>query len=138
MYFLYVLGQMLEPAVGRVKFGVLYFVSLLCGSFGALLLNPNSVTVGASGAVFGLMGGAVIALRARGVNPFDTGLGMVILLNLGITFIIPGISIGGHVGGLAGGLVAGYILFDLGERVKSQVIPLLACAGSRPRRSWAP
>ena len=127
MYFLYVLGQQLEPAAGRVRFAVLYFTSMLTGSFGALLLEPDSFTVGASGAVFGLMGGAVVALRARGINPMESGLGMVILLNLGITFIIPGISIGGHLGGLAGGLIAGYLLFEVGERRRADILALGGC-----------
>jgi membrane associated rhomboid family serine protease len=61
------------------------------------------VTVGASGAVFGLMGAGVVALRARGFDPMQSGLGVTLLLNLAITFLIPGISIGGHVGGLIGG-----------------------------------
>jgi membrane associated rhomboid family serine protease len=128
MYFLYVLGMQLEPAVGKARFAVLYFTSLLCGSFGALLLSPDTFTVGASGAVFGLMGGAVIALRARGINPRDTGLVMLIVLNLGITFIIPGISIGGHLGGLIGGAVAGFFLFEIGERMGRDVIAYIGCA----------
>ena len=56
MLSLYILGGLLEPAVGRLRFGLIYFVSLLAGSFGALLLEPTSPTVGASGAIFGLMG----------------------------------------------------------------------------------
>jgi membrane associated rhomboid family serine protease len=128
MYFLYVIGTQLEPAVGRVRFAVLYFVSLLAGSFGALLFAPDSVTVGASGAVFGLMGGAIVALRARGISPMQSGLGWILILNLGITFLIPGISIGGHLGGLAGGLIAGYLLFDVGERRRAELPALAACA----------
>ncbi len=116
MYALYILGGLLEPAVGRLRFGLIYFVSLLTGSFGALLLSPNGVTVGASGAIFGLMGAAFILMRAQGVNPMDTGLGFFILLNLGITFLIPGISIGGHIGGLVGGALAGLVLFQLRDR----------------------
>ena len=127
MYFLYVLGQQLEASAGRVRFATLYLTSLLTGSLGALLLSPHSVTVGASGAVFGLMGGAVVALRARGINPMESGLGMVILLNLGITFIIPGIAIGGHLGGLAGGLIAGYLLFVVGERRRGEMLALGGC-----------
>ena len=76
------------------------------------------MTLGASGAVFGLMGAAVIVMRARGINPMESGIGMLILLNLGITFLVPGISIGGHVGGLIGGGLAAYVLFDLGDRVR--------------------
>src|SRR3954447_15617868 len=60
MYALYILGQMLEPAIGRLRFGLIYAVSLICGSFGALLISPNALTAGASGAVFGLMGAAVL------------------------------------------------------------------------------
>src|SRR4051794_2977549 len=70
MYALYILGSMLEPAIGRVRFALLYFVSLLCGSFGALLLTPDKPTVGASGAVFGLMAGAIVIMRhPRGDPP---------------------------------------------------------------------
>lgn len=116
MWILYQLGQLLEPALGRLRFGLVYFVAMLCGSFGVLLLSPNDITVGASGAVFGLMGAAVAAFRARGINPFDTGLGAMVLLNLVFTFSIPRISIGGHVGGLIGGFIAGWILLEAGPR----------------------
>ncbi len=119
MFILYILGGMLEPAIGRLRFGVVYFVSLLSGSFGALLLtDPDGVTVGASGAVFGLMGAAFVVMRARGINPMESGIGMLIILNLGITFLVPNISVGGHVGGLAGGALAAYLLYGLGERVR--------------------
>jgi membrane associated rhomboid family serine protease len=114
MYLLYVLGRMIEPVVGHVRFGVVYFFSLLCGSFGALLLSPDVLTVGASGAVFGLMGLAVIVQRSRGINPFDTGIGSLIVLNVVITFAFSGsISVGGHIGGLVGGLVAGWLIVEL-------------------------
>ncbi len=106
MFALYVLGTMLEPAIGRLRFGVIYFVSLLAGSFGALLLQPTAPTVGASGAIFGLMGAAVVVMRNRGINPMESGLGLWIGLNLLITFTIPDISIGGHIGGLLGGALA--------------------------------
>ena len=53
MYILYMLGQMLEPAIGGFRFALIYFVALLAGSFGALLFTPVGLTVGASGAVFG-------------------------------------------------------------------------------------
>ena len=58
MFFLYVMGMMLEPAIGHVNFAALYFTSLLAGSFGALLFSPGCSTVGASGACFGVLGGA--------------------------------------------------------------------------------
>jgi membrane associated rhomboid family serine protease len=128
MYLLYILGTLLEPAIGRTRFLVLYFTALLGGSLCALAINPNSLTVGASGAVFGLMGGAVVTMRARGFNPMASGIPALIGLNLLITFAFPGsISIGGHLGGLAAGVVAAYVLVTLGERARSLLIPILVC-----------
>ncbi len=112
MLLLFQLGQLLEPAIGRVRFVLLYFGSLLAGSAGALLLQPDSLHGGASGAVFGLMGAAFVAMLNRGLNPFTTGLGTTLLLNLFITFTIPGISIGGHIGGVVGGAIAGWVVLS--------------------------
>jgi membrane associated rhomboid family serine protease len=110
MLLLFQLGQLLEPAIGRVRFTLLYFASLLAGSFGALLLQPNGLTGGASGAVFGLMAAAAIGLHRRGVNVFQTGIGTVLVLNLVITFTIPGISVGGHLGGAIAGAICGFVI----------------------------
>jgi len=74
------------------------------------------VTVGASGAVFGLMGAAAVELRARGVNPFETGIGGLIVFNLIFSFVLSGISIGGHIGGLIGGAAAGFLFLQADER----------------------
>ena len=82
MYVLYWLGTMLEPTLGHVRFLALYLASLLAGSFGALLLSPQSFTVGASGAVFGLMGAAFILERARGMDPMQSGLAAVAMTRL--------------------------------------------------------
>jgi membrane associated rhomboid family serine protease len=128
MFALYVLGTLLEPAVGRLRFGVIYFVSLLAGSFGALLLEPTSPTVGASGAIFGLMGAAVVVMRNRGVNPMESGLGFWIGLNLLITFTVPNISIGGHIGGLIAGALVAFVMFDLRDRVRMPDMAVLALA----------
>jgi membrane associated rhomboid family serine protease len=111
MFILWQLGMLLEPALGRIRFAALYFTALLCGSFGALLLSPDALTAGASGAVYGLMGAAVIGLRRRGVDPMQSGIGGLLVVNLLLTFVIPGISIGGHLGGLVGGALAGLALF---------------------------
>jgi membrane associated rhomboid family serine protease len=111
MYSLYILGSLLEPAVGRLRFAIIYFVSLFAGSFGALIAAPNTLTVGASGAIFGVMGATIVVLRSRGLSVMESGLGIWLLLNLGITFIIPGISIGGHIGGLIGGALAALVLY---------------------------
>jgi len=107
---LYQLGLLLEPLLGRLRFGLVYAVALLGGSFGALLLDPDALTVGASGAVYGLMGVALAVFRSRGISAFDTGLGGLLVLNLVLTFAVPGISVGGHLGGLAAGFVAGTLL----------------------------
>ncbi|HEX2071098.1 MAG TPA: rhomboid family intramembrane serine protease [Thermoleophilaceae bacterium] len=119
MFALYILGGMLEPAIGRLRFAIVYFVSLFAGSFGALLLTPDGATAGASGAIFGLMGAVVIVMRDRGINPMESGIGLWIGLNLLITFTIPGISIGGHLGGLAGGALAALIFVELSRRVRA-------------------
>src|SRR5206468_12955388 len=74
MYSLWILGTLLEPAIGRVQYLLIYFVSLLAGSFGALLVPPHAPTVGASGAIFGLMGAGVVILRHRGIDPMQSGL----------------------------------------------------------------
>jgi membrane associated rhomboid family serine protease len=115
MYALYVLGQLLEPAIGRVRFALLYLVSLIAGSVGALILDPNALTAGASGAVFGLMGAAIVVMRRQGINALESGLGIWLLLNLAITFTVSNISIGGHIGGLIGGVVAAWVLVELPE-----------------------
>jgi membrane associated rhomboid family serine protease len=117
MYLLWVLGQMLEGSLGSKRFFGLYFASLLAGSFGALLLEPRALTVGASGAVFGLMGAAFFQMRARGIDPFASGIGPLILFNLAFSFI-PGfnISIGGHLGGLVGGAACALALIAIDKR----------------------
>ena len=130
MLSLYILGGLLEPAVGRLRFGTIYFVSLLAGSFGALLLEPTSPTVGASGAIFGLMGATAVVMRSRGMSVMESGLGIWIVLNLVITFSVPNISIGGHIGGLLGGGLAAIVMFELGDRVRlPEAVLALVCAG---------
>lgn len=127
MLLLWLLGRLVEPAVGSARFVVLYFAALLAGSFGVMVLDPGALTVGASGAVFGLMGAAVVAQRYSGVDPWSTGLGPTIAINLVLTFLIPGISIGGHLGGLVGGAVAGYLLFGPPTSRWGTVLPTLVC-----------
>lgn len=130
MLALFNLAAILEPALGRARLVAVYAVSLLTGSLGVLVLSPDALTVGASGAVFGLMGGLVVAQRARGMDPWSSGIGTVIALNLFITFTIPGISIGGHIGGLVGGLVCTWILLDAGPRAFKQPWAPLAAVGA--------
>lgn len=117
MFILYRLGQLLEPVLGRLRFALAYGVALLGGSLGVMILSPDRLTVGASGAVFGLMGVAVAVFRSRGISVMDTGLGATIMLNLVITFTLSRyISVGGHVGGLIVGFIVGMLLTDVGPR----------------------
>jgi membrane associated rhomboid family serine protease len=110
MLLLWFLAQEMEPVLGRLRFAILYVVSLIGGSLGVLIVSPLSPTVGASGAVFGLMGGLIVLqLRAR-QNPWNSGIGGLILINVLLTFTIPNISVGGHLGGLAAGALAGLVL----------------------------
>jgi membrane associated rhomboid family serine protease len=122
----YFLGQLLEPALGSLRFAALYFASLLAGSFGAMLLSPDAVTIGASGAVFGLLGAAFLIMRQRGLDPMQTFIGPILILNIIITFAFPGISVGGHLGGLAGGMLCALVI-AAGERRRSLVLTLAGC-----------
>ncbi|HEX8958432.1 MAG TPA: rhomboid family intramembrane serine protease [Solirubrobacterales bacterium] len=116
MFALFILGRLLEPAIGTPRFVALYFASLFAGAFGALALtSPAQVTVGASGAIFGLFGAAFVIARGRGLNAIASQLGFLLLINLAFTFGVPGISVGGHLGGLAGGLLCALVIVA-GER----------------------
>jgi membrane associated rhomboid family serine protease len=116
MYLLYMLGQLLEPAIGRVRFGLVYIASLLGGSAGAMLMQPDGLHGGASGAVFGLMTAAFVGYMLRGINPLTTGIGTTLLLNVVITFSIPGISKGGHIGGAVAGALCGLVVLAPGYK----------------------
>jgi len=116
MYLLYLLGQMLEPAIGRIRFALVYIAALLGGSAGAMLLEPDGLHGGASGAVFGLMAAAFVGYMLRGVNPLTTGIGTTLLLNVVITFSIPGISKGGHLGGAVAGALCGLVVLAPGHK----------------------
>jgi membrane associated rhomboid family serine protease len=129
MYALFWLGRMIEPALGHWRFGALYFTSMLTGSFGALLLSPNALTAGASGAIFGLLGAAFVMARARGIDVMASGILPIILLNLVITFAAGReISIGGHLGGLIGGVVAAAAMEWFSRRGRSPAPALALCA----------
>ncbi|MFN0091861.1 MAG: rhomboid family intramembrane serine protease [Acidimicrobiales bacterium] len=111
MLLLWQLGSVLEPRLGRVRFALLYGASLLAGSAGVLLLDPDRLTIGASGAVFGLMAATALYQLSQGMNPWRTGIGGLVLVNLLLTFALPRVSIGGHLGGLVGGLLCGAAVF---------------------------
>jgi membrane associated rhomboid family serine protease len=117
MYVLYYAGSILEPGIGTPRFLAIYFVSLVAGSLGALIVDPNSLTVGASGAIFGLMAAVIIVARGRGVEQLAQQFGIFIILNLALTFAIPGISVGGHIGGLIGGALAALVVIFVERRM---------------------
>jgi membrane associated rhomboid family serine protease len=114
MLILWLVGAQLETAIGRGRYLLLYLVSGLSGSAGALLLSPNAVTVGASGAIFGLLG-ALLVLERQGTYVLGGSVLGLVVLNVVITFAVPGISIGGHLGGLAGGALGTLALSRFGR-----------------------
>ena len=90
MFLLWMLGSELEVAMGRVRFSVIYAGSLLAGSAGALLVSPTAFTLGASGAVYGLMGAALVAQRSTGRSVMQGTIGTLLVINLVITFVRAG------------------------------------------------
>lgn len=119
MYALYILGQFLEPALGRARFITLYALGSLGGSVMILLLaSPTSrvwitATVGASGAVFALFGALFVIQRRLGRS--TGGLLVLLAINAAIPFLYPNISWQGHLGGLITGLAAGAVFAYLGR-----------------------
>jgi membrane associated rhomboid family serine protease len=111
---LYWFGSALEQRIGSGRFLLLYLVSGLAGSAGALIIDPGALTVGASGAIFGILGAGLVLEQQRDYVFGGTALGVVVM-NLVFTYAIPNISIGGHLGGLAGGALAALGLTRFGR-----------------------
>ncbi len=112
MYTLWIFGQMLERMLGRSRFITLYLASGLAGSLGVMFwASPNTFVVGASGAIFGLMGAYVVIQRKLGGE--TTQLLVLVGINLVIGFL-PGMSISwqAHLGGLLGGALLGFIFVN--------------------------
>ena len=116
MFLLWMLGSQLERLLGPTSYLILYFGSLLSGALGVMLLDPLALTVGASGAVFGLMGATVVYQLRRGVSPWSNGIGTLLIINLIFTFARPNISVGGHLGGLLGGLLIGWLIDEMNKK----------------------
>jgi membrane associated rhomboid family serine protease len=105
MYSLWILGPLIEGLIGRGRFLALYVLSAFGGSVAVLYLAPEQAVVGASGAIFGMLGAFFII--QRGIGGQSVQLVVLIALNLAIGFVVPGISWQAHIGGLVvGGLVA--------------------------------
>ncbi len=113
---LYWFGSLLEERIGSGRYLMLYLVSGLAGSAGALLWSNGFLTptVGASGAIFGILGAGLVLERQRDYVFGGSALG-IILINFVLTFSISGISKGGHIGGLVGGIVCALGLTRLGR-----------------------
>ena len=107
-------GRSLEHLLGPGRYLGIYLASALAGSAGALLLSPTTPTVGASGAVFGILGAGLVLERSR-VYVFGGSAMAIVVINLILTFSISGISIGGHLGGLAGGIASMLLLRRFGR-----------------------
>ncbi len=112
MFSLLVLGNPIEEALGKARFLVIFFTSLLTGSLASIYLNSYPhVSVGASGAVFGLFG-AFIALRNR-INEGVRDIYVIVGLNFVFGFILGGVDWRAHLGGLVGGYLATAVLLRI-------------------------
>src|SRR5437588_6034877 len=114
MLALYWFGSLLEQRIGSGRFLMLYLVSGLAGSAGALVWSPLVPTVGASGAIFGILGAGLVLERQRDYVFGGSALG-IIVINFILTFSISSISKGGHIGGLIGGVVCALGLTRFGR-----------------------
>jgi len=106
MLLLWIIGQILEPGAGPLRFSLLYVVSVAAGSAAALIVSPLALTGGASGGVFGLAAAATLVMWRQGMRFWDTGFGPLLIINLVFDYFTPGISIAAHIGGGIGGLLA--------------------------------
>jgi membrane associated rhomboid family serine protease len=111
MYALWVIGRPVEQYLGTARYVGLYFVSGLAGSAGALLQSPFTPVLGASGAIFGILG-AMMVLEWQITGSLAGQAAALVAINLGLSFVIPGISWGSHVGGLIGGIL---VMFAYGH-----------------------
>jgi membrane associated rhomboid family serine protease len=114
MYFLWFVGSAVEQALGRGRFLLIYFVSALAGSAGALVWTPARPTVGASGALFGILGAAFVLERQRNLVLGGSALALIVI-NLILSLTLSNISIGGHIGGLIGGVLCTLVLSKFGR-----------------------
>jgi membrane associated rhomboid family serine protease len=124
MFALYTLGPPLERVLGHARFLAVYLLSAFAGSVAVLYFaSPLTATLGASGAVFGIFGAAIVLMRSRG---YDVGAWVVLLgINLVITFAVANISWQAHLGGLIVGGALGIILAYTPRKLRGLVHPLV-------------
>lgn len=104
MLALWILGGLLEPLIGRWRFVAVYLASALSGAVASYAFgSPVVISVGASGAVFGLLGATLVSLRR--LNRDVSGVVVLLVINVGIGFVVPNIDWRAHLGGLLAGLV---------------------------------
>lgn len=126
---LWIFGSQLEPRLGREKYTLLYFGSMLAGSAAVMLLaNPLQATLGASGAIYGLLGAFAMNAYAQGRNLWQEGIIGMIGIYVFMTFAVSNISIGGHMGGLAGGLILGFLFFSGAKKLNNSAVLGLGAA----------
>jgi membrane associated rhomboid family serine protease len=116
MYALYLFGPIVEQMYGHLEYLVIYLLCAAGGSVLTILAAPNQAAAGASGAIFGLFGLAFVVGRRHKVmlgpqaRALLSQVGLLLVVNLVITFSVSGISWTGHVGGMIVGAVIGFLL----------------------------
>ncbi|GAB3647494.1 hypothetical protein GCM10028833_11380 [Glycomyces tarimensis] len=109
MVVLWILGRVLERDLGSLRFLAVYLLSGLAGSVATYLFaSPEIWSAGASGSIYGMFGALILVNRR--LSRDNNGIYVLLGLNLALTFIVPSISITGHLGGLVGGLLCGAVL----------------------------
>jgi membrane associated rhomboid family serine protease len=121
MWALIVIGPPLERLLGRSRYIALYLISALAGSVVLYLISPSELAIGASGAIFGLFGGFIVMARKLRLDMRQ--IVVLIVINLAITFLVPGIAWQDHIGGLIAGaaLTAAYVYAPRANRTLIQV-----------------
>ncbi len=114
MLILWWFGRGVEGYLGSLRYLGVYFVSMLAGAAGALLIAPDTPTIGASGAVFGILGAGLV-LERQGIYVYGGSALFIVALNIVLSFVISSVSVGGHIGGLIGGALAMLAITRLGQ-----------------------
>jgi membrane associated rhomboid family serine protease len=126
MFSLYIIGRMLEPALGRMRYLALFLISGIGGAVAVALLVPGNPVLGASGAIFGMLGALLVLIRRFGGNA--TQILVVVGINLVIGFVLPGVSWQAHIGGFVAG-AALTAVFVRTRSVKQRGLQVAASVG---------
>lgn len=123
MYSLYIIGPEIQQAYGTKKYLTIYIISCITSTLLSYFLNPNSISVGASGGIFGLMGALLafaIIERNKIQKKYISSLIQIIIINLFIGLSIKNIDNFGHIGGLIGGGLSGYVAFKVSNNERKK------------------